>query len=345
MVRKNLGFGIIGCGVVAPYHINGVLEAEGAELVAVCDAIEERAKAFGEKYDVEWHTDYHQLLGRKDIDVVNICTPSGLRSHIAVDAARAGKHIIVEKPIDITLEGADRIIRAADQAGVKLMCIFQLRYGEGINKVQNAIREGKLGRMVLASAYVKWHRPQEYYDSAAWRGTWDLEGGGVLMTQATHTVDLLQWIMGPVKSVYAKMSTLAHNIEVEDTLVALLTYENGALGTIEATTASHPGLPAKLEFYGDNGTIIVEADRIHTWIVKGAEEVEAGEATDVAKAASDSTTFGDVGHKLQIKEMVSVVNEDKEPLINGPEGRKAVELILAIYQSAKSGKVVELPLR
>ena len=244
-----------------------------------------------------------------------------------------------------SLNKADQIIHAADEAGVNLMCIFQLRYGEAVQQVRQAVQGGKIGKVVLGDAYIKWYRPQEYYDSAGWRGTWDMEGGGALMTQGIHTVDLLHWIMGPVKRVYARMGSLVHDVEVEDTVVATLEYESGALGVIEATTASLPGMPAKLEFSGSKGTIAVEADRITMWDIEGEESLAAGgESSDVAKAASDSKTFGAEGHKAQITEMVKLVNEGGEPEVNGPEGRKAVELILAIYESARTGKAVDLPL-
>jgi predicted dehydrogenase len=285
------------------------------------------------------------MLKSDDVSVVCITTPSGIRIPIATDAAAAGKHVIIEKPIDISLEKADQIIKAASDAGVKLMCIFQLRYGEAVKQVRQAIQDGKLGKIVLGDAYIKWYRPQEYYDSAGWRGTWKMEGGGALMTQGIHTVDLLQWIMGPVKRVYARMGALVHDVEVEDTVVATLEYENGALGVVEATTASMPGMPAKLEFSGSKGTVVVEADRITVWDIEGEESLAEGEASsDVAKAASDSKTFGAEGHKAQITEMVRIINEGGEPAVNGPEGRKAVELILAIYQSARTGKPVDLPL-
>ena len=346
MSERSVGFGIVGCGVVADYHIKAVLDTEKARLVAVSDAVEERARKVGEEHGVDWYTDYRQMLESPDIDVVCICTPSGIRIPIATDAAEAGKHLIIEKPLDITLERIDRIIAAARKAGVELMGIFQLRYGEAVRQVRRALQEDKLGKVVLGDAYIKWYRPQEYYDSAPWRGTWKTEGGGALMTQGIHTVDLLQWLMGPVKRVYARMGSLVHDIEVEDTLVAALEYENGALGVIEATTASHPGMPARLEFSGSKGTIVVEADRIALWEVEGTPApASAGESTEVAKAASDSRTFGTEGHKAQIAEMVRIVTEGGHPAIDGHEARKAVELILAVYQSARSGAPVDLPLK
>ena len=345
MSEKVVGFGVVGCGVVADYHIGGIGGAEGARLVAVSDLVEERARETGEKHGVAWYTDYQEMLASPEVDVVCICTPSGIRIPIATDAAAAGKHVIIEKPIDVNLENADRIIGAARDAGVHLMCIFQLRYGEAVQRARQAIQEGKLGKVALGDAYIKWYRSQEYYDSAAWRGTWKMEGGGALMTQGIHTVDLLQWIMGPVKRVSARMGALVHDVEVEDTVVATLEYESGALGVIEATTASHPGMPAKLEFCGSRGTIVIEADHIAAWDVEGEEgPVDSGGGTDVAKAASDSKTFGTEGHKAQIAEMVQLVNGGGRPQIDGPEGRKALELILAIYQSAQTGQAVELPL-
>lgn len=345
MGGKTVGFGIVGSGTVADYHIGAVLDTEGAELVAVYSRSEGRARQTGEQHGVAWYTDHREMLESPDIDVVCICTPSGVRIPMVTDAAAAGKHLVIEKPLDVTLENVDRIIQAAQDAGVKLMGIFQLRYGEAINRVREAVRGGKLGRMVLGDAYIKWFRPQAYYDSADWRGNWALEGGGALMTQGSHNVDLLQWVMGPVKRVYARMGTLVHDIEVEDTLVAALEYESGALGVIEATTSSHPGLPAKLEFSGSEGTIVMEADQITLWDIQGeASEAADARLTDLAKAASDSKTFGTEGHKAQLAEMVRILNEGGEPAIDGPESRRAIELILAIYKSARTGKPVDLPL-
>lgn len=346
MSASTVGFGVIGCGVVADYHIGGILNTKGAKLVAVSDVVEARAKDAAQKRGVAWYTDHREMLKNPDIQVVCITTPSGIRIPIATDAAAAGKHIIIEKPIDITLENADRIIAAAKKANVNLMCIFQLRYGEAVQKVKQAIEAGKIGKIVLGDAYIKWYRPQSYYDSASWRGTWKMEGGGALMTQGIHTVDLLQWIMGPVKRVSARMGTLVHKVEVEDTAIALLEYESGAFGVVEATTASLPGMPAKLEFSGSKGTIAVEADRISVWDIEGEASIAtAAGGTDVAKAASDSKTFGTAGHAAQIAEMVRIVRQGGKPQIDGPEGRKAVELILAIYQSARTGKPVDLPLK
>ena len=345
MPEKTVGFGVVGCGVVADYHIGGIESAGGARLVAVSDVVEERAREYGEKHHAAWFTDYREMLALPEVDVVCVCTPSGIRIPIATDAAAAGKHLVIEKPIDVTLENADRIIQAASDAGVELMCIFQLRYGAAVSRAREAVRAGKLGTLALGDAYIKWFRPQEYYASAGWRGTWKVEGGGALMTQGIHTVDLLRWIMGPVKRVSARMGALVHDIEVEDTVVATVEYESGAMGVVEATTAAHPGMPARLEFAGSGGTIVIEADRIAVWDVEGEDAPEElGSGSDVAKASSDAKTFGTEGHKIQIEEMVRVVEEGGHPDIDGWEGRRTLELVLAIYQSARTGRPVELPL-
>lgn len=345
MTDREIGFGVVGCGVVADYHIGAIIETPGARLVAVSDVIEARVREVAQQHGVTAYVGHEEMVQSPDVDVVCICTPSGLRIPIATDAVAAGKHLVIEKPIDVSLENADQIIGAAQEAGVELMCIFQLRYGAAVTQVREAVRAGRLGTVTLGDAYIKWFRPQEYYESAAWRGTWAMEGGGALMTQGIHTVDLLQWIMGPVKRVSARMGALVHDIEVEDTLVATLEYESGALGVVEATTTCHPGMPARLEFSGSRGTVIVEADRITAWELEGEEGQAAGTAgSDVAKAASDSKTFGTEGHKAQIAEMVQVVRGEGHPVIDGAEGRKTVELILAMYESARTGAPVDLPL-
>ncbi|MGC8863073.1 MAG: Gfo/Idh/MocA family protein, partial [Armatimonadota bacterium] len=230
---SELGFGIIGAGSVSPLHAAAIANCPGARLVAVADLCEERARALAP--DAAIYTDYRRLLDRPDVDAVCLCVPSGMRLPIAIDAARAGKHILAEKPLEVTLERADAIIAACDQAGVKLAVIFQLRFMPAVRALRNAIETGALGRLVLGDTYVKWHRSQEYYDSSDWRGTWEMDGGGALMNQAIHHVDLLQWMMGPVESVFGRTATLVRErIQVEDTAAACLRFANGALGTVEA---------------------------------------------------------------------------------------------------------------
>jgi predicted dehydrogenase len=343
---RTIGFGIIGCGTIAPWHADSVARIEGAKLVAVSDVVEEAARKMGQKYQVDWYTDYQQMLARKDVDVLCILTPSGMRKEIVLEAAEAGKHVVVEKPIEVTLERIDQMIGACEQAGVKLAVIFQNRFLPAARKVKEAMEKGKLGKPILGDAYIKWHRTQQYYDSGGWRGTWRYDGGGALMNQSVHTIDLLLWIMGPVESISAKIATLAHKIEVEDLAVATLRFTNGALGVIEGSTAISPGFSSRLEIHGENGSVILKGEQVVTWEFKDDEQIPL--PFPLKKEASggqaDPTNFGVEGHHLQLKDMVDAVNTGREPLVNGREGRKAVELIQAIYRSAKTGKEVSLPL-
>jgi UDP-N-acetyl-2-amino-2-deoxyglucuronate dehydrogenase len=299
-------------------------------------------------------TAYHDLdamLADPAVDVVTICTPSGLHMEPAVAAAKAGKHIIVEKPLDITLKRCDAMIAAAKKAGVVLSTIFPSRFHESSQLVKQAIEKGRFGRLTMGDAYVKWFRTQEYYDSGAWRGTWKLDGGGALMNQAVHSVDLLLWFMGPAVEVSAYTATLAHQrIEVEDVAVATVKFANGAIGVIEASTAAWPGELKRLEISGDAGCAIVREEDLAVW--KFAKETKADEAirqkmasrTQTGGGAADPKAIGYHGHMLQFQDVLAAIKKGKQPLVDGPEGRKAIELILAIYKSAESGKPVKLPL-
>jgi len=236
MKDGKLGWGIVGCGVIAPWHAESVKQCPDAELVAVCDVDEPKGKAFAGKYGVAFCKDYKELVARDDVDVISVCTPSGLHGEVTIAAAEAGVHVLCEKPLEVTREKMDAMIRACREHGVKLGCIFQRRTHRASQMAKKAVEEGKLGKLVLADAYLKYYRSQKYYDSAGWRGTWALDGGGALMNQGVHGVDLLLWLVGePVVSVYAKADHLVRNIEVEDTAVALLTFQSGAYGVIEGT--------------------------------------------------------------------------------------------------------------
>lgn len=331
-------FAIIGCGVIGPTHAEAIKNIDIAELKAVCDVIPERAKAMGEKYGVNWYTDYKEVLSREDIDVVNICVPSGLHADIGIEAAKAGKHVLVEKPIDITLEKADALIETCKRAGVKLSVISQHRFDPGVKELKEAIDTGKIGKLIMADAYVKWWRTQEYYESADWRGTWALDGGGALMNQSVHFVDQLLYLAGPAKEVTAYCGTLAHNIEVEDVAIAIIKYKNGALGVIQGSTACYPGFKERLEFHGTNGSIIVEGPFIRDWIIKGEERKEKVSSTP--SGAGDPRAIGIMGHTAQIRDMAEAVLYDRIPSITGEDGRRALQFILAVYESSKTGKAV-----
>lgn len=347
MKTDEVRFGIIGCGVIAPWHVYGIEGSENAKLVAVCDIVKEKAEALAEQSgSPKVYTDYNELLADPEVDAVCICTPSGLHAKIGIAAAKAGKHVLSEKPMDIKLENIDALIAACKEAGVKLGGIFQRRTSDIWIKIREAIQAGKLGKMVLGDAYIKYYRSQEYYDSGDWRGTWELDGGGALMNQGVHCIDLLNWIMGPVESVYALAAPLVRNIEVEDTAVAAIKFANGAFGVMEGTTSVNPGLNHRLEFHGENGNIRVEGEQIVEWSVPGDEEKsDSDEKSDAGSASSNPKNIFKEGHRLMVQDFVNAVREDRDPMVTGEEARKSVEFILAIYESSKTGKPVTLPLK
>lgn len=344
-MKDKFGYGIIGCGVIAPWHAKAVANIPGVELVAVCDIVPEKAEKLREEFGASYAcADYHDLLARDDVDIVSICTPSGMHADMGIAAARAGKHIMTEKPIDIRLDRIDKLIRACKERKVKLACIFQRRASSLWQRVKRTVDEGKLGRMVLASAYLKYYRSQEYYDSADWRGTWELDGGGALMNQGVHMVDILRWVMGPVDTVFGFAAPLARKIEVEDTAVASIRFKSGAFGTLEGTTSVTPGLNHRMEFHGEKGSILVDGETAVRWDVPGEDKEEVAEELEdrVGSAASDPTAISTYGHQVQIADLITAVREDREPMVNGEEARHAVELIVSVYESARTGRPVKL---
>ncbi len=350
----NHGFGIVGCGMIAEYHTRAIGEIAGARVVATFSRNAENAGKIADLAggDCRAYTDLDSMLKHRGVDVVCICTPSGAHKGAAVEAARAGKHVVVEKPLEINLARCDAIIEACDQAGVRLCTIFPSRFGEGNQRLKEAIDGGRFGRLTMGDTYVKWWRTQQYYDSGGWRGTWALDGGGALMNQAIHNVDLLYWMMGDVESVTAMTATLAHErIEVEDTAVACLRFKNGALGVIEAATSAYPGLLKRTEIHGDRGSARVEQDDITLWEFQ--EKLPSDNAILAAMAgrsagnsgASDPRGINHAGHREQIADFLRAIDEGGQPLIDGREGRKSVEIIRAIYRSAREGRAVGLPLK
>lgn len=342
-MTKILNFAIIGCGVIAPSHANPINNARGAKLYAVCDVIKEKADSFAEKFGAEKvYYDYKEMLKDPEIDVVCVCTPSGLHGEMAMAAAESGKHVVCEKPMEITNEKNEAIIKTVRRCGVKMQCIFQRRTMTAAIAARKAIEEGKLGKIVLASAYLKYYRDQAYYNSAGWRGTWELDGGGALMNQGVHGIDLLNWMVGQrVVSLFAKAGTLARNIEVEDTAVALLQFEGGGYGVIEGATTVYPGLETKFEIHGEYGTIIFTDSGIEKWqFLK--EDVPMPEASEKLGGSSDAKKISWGGHLILIQDLIDAINEDREPMIPPEEGKAAVEIIRAIYASSKEGKEVVL---
>jgi len=340
---KKLGFGIVGCGMISEWHARAIAEIDGIYLVGVTDVNKNSRERLAKKYGVRAFDTYEQMLNCAEVDVVCICTPSGLHAPLAIQAAKAGKHIIVEKPMALNLEEADQMIHVCEENRVKLSVISQLRFTEAIGRLKEAVDKGLLGRLIMGNIYMKYYRSQEYYDSSSWRGTWKMDGGGALMNQGIHGIDLLQYIMGKVKSVFAYARTLARNIEVEDTAVAVLEFDNGALGIIQGTTSVYPGFPRVLEINGSKGTIALEEDSIIKWEIEGLsppEGVVIGKTK--ANSASNPSDFSIEGHIKQIQDMAHAIWEDRKPLVDQYEGRKPIEIIMAIYESSRTKKMVTL---
>ncbi len=345
------GFGIIGCGMIANFHAKAIGDIDSARVAACFDMVPERAEQFAKENDCASYGDLDAMLADDNVDVVTICSPSGAHMEPAVAAAKAGKHVIVEKPLEITLERCDAIIDACQEAGVKLAVIFPSRFHESSRLLKGAIDSGRFGRLTMGDAYVKWFRTQEYYDSGAWRGTWKLDGGGALMNQAIHSIDLLAWLMGPVAEISAQSSTLTHErIEVEDVAVAALKFESGALGVIEATTSAFPGWLKKIEIHGSAGSAALEEESIVQWSFadESSEDAELlqkmKDNTDTGGGAADPSAIGHHGHAMLFEDALNAIASGGEPAVDGEQARRSVEIILAIYQAAEEGKTVKLPL-
>jgi predicted dehydrogenase len=347
-----IGFGIIGAGMISRFHAKAIKEVKGAKLVACADRSFAKAEALAKEFGCTPYDSVEAMVADPNLHAATIATPSGAHMEPAVIAAKAGKHVIVEKPLEITLKRCDKIIDACDKAGVKLAAIFPSRFHDSAKLMKGAVDAERFGRITLGDAYVKWFRTQQYYDSGAWRGTWSLDGGGALMNQAVHTVDLLSWLMGPVTEVQAFTATLAHDrIEVEDVATATLRFASGALGVIEATTAAFPGYLKRIELHGSEGSAVLEEEDIKAWDFAKKLRTDAAIHRQMACSkstgggAADPAAIGHHGHMLQIQDFVEAIRKDRAPAVDGPEGRKSIEIILAIYQSAKTGKKVTLPLK
>jgi UDP-N-acetyl-2-amino-2-deoxyglucuronate dehydrogenase len=344
------GFGIIGLGLIADFHARAIQAISGAKgtLVACCSRSAEKAAAFAEKHNCRGYADQGDFLAHPGLDIVSICSPSGAHLETALAAAEAGKHVIVEKPLEITPERCDRIIEACSRARVSLAGIFQSRFSEVAGLVKSTLEQGRFGRLVLGDAYVKWFRSQEYYDGGGWHGTRALDGGGALINQSIHAIDLLQWFMGPVESVQAFTGTVGHaRIEVEDNAVAALRFRNGAFGVIEGSTSVYPGFLKRIEISGTRGSVVMEEETLKSWdfaeSAPGDEEIRKkyGGGAETGGGAADPAAISFQGHRRQFEEFIGALDEGRPPLVDGAEAKKAVEIIQAIYTSAKKGRPVQ----
>jgi UDP-N-acetyl-2-amino-2-deoxyglucuronate dehydrogenase len=353
------GFGIVGAGVISATHADAIASIPDARLVAVTDVDPERATALAERHGCAAEPTLDALLARDDVDVVGVCVPSGLHAEVGIRAAAAGKHLVVEKPVDVSLEAADRLISAARAGGVLMTVISQHRFDAGLISLRRLLDDGALGRLVLGEASTKWYRSQDYYDGAAWRGTWALDGGS-LMNQGVHYLDLLLWCMGPVAEVTALYSTQTHRVEVEDAALAVLRFASGAVGTVVASTAVFPGFAQRLEISGTAGTVVIEDGEI-TRRSLSADSAEADGAAADGAAAGGAAGGGAAGggaqpaaaatpagldiasHAAQISDLLDAIDEGRQPSVTGADGRAALEVVLAVYESARDGRTVRLP--
>jgi predicted dehydrogenase len=349
--REPLGFAIVGCGLIARFHARALAEVADARLAALVSRSEANARALATEAGVDCpcYADLHAALARPDVHAVIVTTPSGAHLEPAVAAAAAGKHVVVEKPLEITTQRCDRIIDACDRHRVRLCTIFPSRFGDANVALKSAVDAGRFGRLTLGETACKWWRSQEYYDKGGWKGTRALDGGGALMNQSIHNVDLLQWLMGPVTHVTGFTATLAHaRIEVEDTAVACLRFASGALGVIQATTSVHPGFPKTVAVHGDRGSVVVEQDDVLRWdFTPETEEDRAVRARFARKVgasggASDAAAISHEGHRRQLADFVRAVRAGAPPAVDGREGRKAVAIIEAVYRAAGTGHTVAL---
>jgi predicted dehydrogenase len=340
---RSYGFGIVGVGMIADFHAQAIAHARGGRLAGIATRDADNARAFAAKHGVPFATTrVEELVARPEIDVVCITTPSGAHLEPALAAVRAGKHVVVEKPIEISTERADALLREADARGVKIAPIFQARFGEGACTLKAALDDGRFGRIVLASAYVKWHRSREYY--SGWKGTLSLDGGGALINQAIHAIDLLQWFAGLPEEVFCRTTRRVYgHIEAEDTASATLRFPSGALGSIEACTAGWPGWGRRVEIVGENGSARLEDDRLDRWEFRenrpGDDAIRQAKADPNAQfGAGAANAITHHGHLKQIQDLIDALQENRPVAIDGHEARKAVALIRALYRSAASGR-------
>lgn len=342
-----LKFALLGCGRIAKRHSDllGESQIDGAKLVAVCDVVEEKAKKIGQKFDIPYFTDLHQMMKSEDIDVVSVLTPSGNHAENVISLAQYKKHIVLEKPMALTIDDADAMIRACDENGIKLFVVKQNRFNVPVVKLREAVEAKRFGKLVLGTIRVRWCRRQEYYDQDAWRGTWAYDGG-VLTNQASHHVDLLEWMVGDVESVYAKSAQALVDIETEDTAVVLLKFVNGALGIIEATTATRPkDLEGSISILGENGTVEIGGFAVNQMKVWNFADNNDQDEDVLEKFSVNPPNVYGYGHQAYYDHVVDCILNDRKHLVDGLEGRKSLELISAIYESIETGKEVKLRFR
>lgn len=347
-MTDRIGFAIIGTGAIADVHAGAIRGNAGAQLVAAFSRGAEACADFAKRHECRAAASLEEIIRDPAIRAVCITTPSGAHADAAVPLLEAGKAVLCEKPLEITIEAVERILAAEKRGGGMLAGVFQMRLGRGAGILKRAIDAGRFGRLTLCSAYVKWWREQSYYTGSAWKGTWRLDGGGALMNQGIHAVDLLQWLAGMPEEVSAFSATLAHpGIEAEDTVAASLRFGNGALGSIEAATSAYPGSDLRIEIIGERGTAVLVNDKLVRWefaepLPEDAEVLASNEAPTIKGGSADPMSMTHEGHHRLVDDLVQALREARPPMIPGAEARNAVALVLAIYEAARSGSRVKV---
>lgn len=340
--ESRLKIGIVGIGTIAGIHAQALQESEKLELFSVFSRSEKNARNLGEKHDVKWHTDWNAFISDPELDAVSVCTPSGNHLDYGEMAAKAGKHVIMEKPIEVTIERAEQLIRVCEENGVMLAVIYQSRFIPEIQELKRKLNEQVIGELFMADARIKWFRGQDYYDSGEWRGTLALDGGGVLINQAIHTIDLLQWFMGDVESIYGNTGTMTHErLEVEDNAVAVIRFKSGAFGVIQGSTSIQPAQARCIEMHGENGTIIVDGDDVKI-LKAGADKAEPEKKGTASGASSPLAGFSPDPHKFQFEAIADAIREGREPPVSGKDSLKSLAIVLAIYESSKKNIPVNM---
>ena len=341
---RTFRIGLVGCGRISKNHFDALRKVDGLALSAVCDIDAERAARAGEEQGVAWYRSLDEMLRAGDFDVVTICTPSGLHSAHGIAAAQAGKHVVTEKPMSLSLRQADDLVRACDDAGVQLFVVKQNRLNPPIQLLKRAVDKGRFGRIFMANVTVRWQRPQEYYDAEPWRGTWEFDGGAI-MNQASHYVDLMQWLVGPVESVMGKTATQARRIEAEDSGIGILKFRSGALGVIEVNVLTYPrNFEGSITIIGERGTVKIggtAVNRVEHWTF--AEYDDDDKLVEAANT-NPPNVYG-FGHEGYYRNVLAVLRGEAKPDTDGRAGRKSLELILGIYESTKTGCEVAIPMQ
>lgn len=328
--KSPLTFAILGCGMAAGIHADAIQKIEGAKLKGIFDLSDKSRQSFSEKYNIIAYSSFNELLNDDEIDIVCVCTPSFLHAQHAIAVLNSGKHVVIEKPMAMTTEDADAIIKASRDTGKLVTVISQIRFSPDVQKIKKLLKENAFGKISLCSLSMNYYRTPEYYSGSNWRGSQSLDGG-VLMNQGIHGIDLIEYIMGDIKDVHGKIGTLVHNIEAPDTAVAIVEFESGVLGVIEGSTCAYPGFSRRLKIQGDKGYVVLKENNIEKLMINGEKIIDKVKSEQIVKTANDPTKMPSGLHLLQLQNFVRAIRDDEPLLVDGNEGKKAIRIIEKIY--------------